>query len=271
MPSASLSRDFLAAAQQRLAVARMVGSPLAIAAQAGFTPYDWQEEILRSSAQTLLINCSRQAGKSLTTAMLIVAEFLRPDSTVVIITPSLRQSRELMRKVLRFWRKLGRPIPHVAATRSSLELVNGSRVEAFPANSDTIRGISSVTLLVVDEAAMVPEELYDAVTPMLAAVNGRLVALSTPKGQRGWWYELWKTPAAEDPDIERVEVPATKVLHFSEKFLARERRRKPATFDQEFMCKFLDDERQAFRTEDIEAAQVEMETWDWALELGESA
>ena len=261
----ALLADFAGA----LRVQRMTGNPLAIAAAAGLHPYAWQERVLRSAAQTLLINCSRQAGKSTITAMLIVAEILQPERTVVIVTPSLRQSKELMRKVLAFWRRLGRPVAHIAATRTSLELVNGSRIEAFPASSDTIRGISSVNLLVIDEAAMVPEDLFNAVSPMLAAVNGRLLALSTPKGQRGWWHGLWKTPEAEDPDIERVEVPATEVLHFTPAFLARERRRLgEMVYQQEYLCQFLDDERQAFRSEDIEAAQVDMITWDWALELG---
>jgi hypothetical protein len=44
-------------------------------------------------------------------------------------------------------------------------------------------------LVIVDEAARVPDDLYRAVRPMLAVSQGRLIALSTPFGQRGWFYD----------------------------------------------------------------------------------
>ena len=38
---------------------------------------------------------------------------------------------------------------------------------------------------------------------MLAVSGGTLMALSTPFGTRGWWYEAWRG----DEDWERYEVP----------------------------------------------------------------
>jgi hypothetical protein len=251
---------------------RLAGNPEALAARAGLVPDPWQLRVLRSSAQTMLINCSRQAGKSTTVALLIVSMLLQPAKTVVITAPAERQSKELYRKVLNFWRRLERPVGHAVVNRTSLELVNESRLIALPGSPDTIRGFSSVDLLVADEAALIPDDLYNAVTPMLAVSNGRLVALSTPSGKRGWWYNLWILRPDEDPDIERVEAHASEIPRISAAFLARERRRLGSQrYDQEYDCQFLDDERQAFRTVDIEAAQVEMETWDWCLDLRETA
>jgi hypothetical protein len=270
MPAASVARriERLEAAARTHQAHTALGpdvltDPAALARAAGLDPDPWQEQVLRSQAQTLLICCSRQAGKSTMVAVLIVFLLLQAEKMVVIVSPSERQSKELVRKVLTVWRKIGRPVAHVSVTRTSLELANHSRLEAFPASSDTIRGVSAVDLLVADEAAMVPDDLYNSVTPMLAVSNGRLLAPSTPKGKRGWWYGLWATPAADDPDIERFLVPATAIPRISAAFLARERKRiGPWWYGQEYECRFQDQQSQAFTSEEVMAAfKEEVEVW----------
>jgi hypothetical protein len=72
-----------------------------------------------------------------------------------------------------------------------LELRNGSRIVSLPGDETTVRGYSGVRLLVVDEAARVPDDLYFSIRPMLAVSGGRLVCLSTPFGKRGFFYEAW--------------------------------------------------------------------------------
>lgn len=211
----------------------------------------------------MLINCSRQAGKSTGVALLIVQAMLTADQMVLIIAPSLRQTKELFRKVLAFWRKIGRPVAHIHVTRTTLELENGSRLEALPGKSDTIVGFSAVNLLVIDEAARVPDELYSSVAPMLAVSQGRLVAPSTPKGRRGWWYDLWR--ADGDAQVERIEVPATDCSRIPRDFLARERRRIGEWwFAQEYLCQFLEAAGAAFREQDVDAMfRPELEQADW--------
>ena len=62
---------------------------------------------------------------------------------------------------------------------------------ALPGNEMTTRGYSDVGLLVVDEASRVSDELYYSIRPMLAVSGGRLIALSTPWGARGWFHAAW--------------------------------------------------------------------------------
>src|SRR5260221_14587680 len=78
-----------------------------------------------------------------------------------------------------------------------LELESGSRIIALPGKEGTIRGYSGAGLILIDEAARLPEETYQAVKPMLAVSRGRLIALSTPFGTRGWWYEEWRGAEAD--------------------------------------------------------------------------
>ena len=58
----------------------------------------------------------------------------------------------------------------------SLELPNGSRIVGLPGNEATVRGFSAVSLLLVDEAARVSDDMYLAVRPMLAVSDGHVVA-----------------------------------------------------------------------------------------------
>jgi hypothetical protein len=241
----------------------MLADPGVLAQRAGIALDPWQRTILESRSQALLINCSRQAGKSTGVALLIVQTLLQSERMVVLIAPALRQTKELMRKVLGFWRRLGRPVEHTHVTRTTLELENGSRLEALPGRADTIVGFSAVDLLVTDEAGLIDDDLYQSVAPMLAVSGGRLVAPSTPWGKRGWWYELWRTE--DDPQVERIRVPATEVSRISREFLARERRRIGEWwFAQSYLCEFLEAQSAAFREADVEKMfRPDVERADW--------
>lgn len=140
-----------------------------------------------------------------------------------------------------------------------LELQNGSRIISLPGKEQTVRGFSGVRLLAIDEAARVPDELYYSVRPMLAVSKGRLVALSTPFGARGWWHEAWRS---EEP-WERYEVPASECPRISGEFLEEEQRTLgEGWYKQEYECQFLDAESQAFRREDVDRAfDEEVEAW----------
>jgi hypothetical protein len=181
-----------------------------------------------------------------------------PGALVLLLSPTLRQSAELFRKVADLYRALGRPIPPAAESSLRLELDNRSRVVSLPGSEATIRGYSGVRLLAVDEAARVPDALFFSVLPMLARSGGRLVALSTPWGRRGWWYE-----ASRSGDWERSTLPAEATGRIPPDALAEAERTMGAWwFAQEFGCEFLDAESAAFRAEDVERAFAEgVETW----------
>jgi terminase large subunit-like protein len=153
-------------------------------------PDPWQAEVLRGDSGRILMNASRQSGKSTVSAVLGLYEALyRPPALVLLVSASLRQAQELGKKVFDGYRALGKPVSAEAENRLSLELANGSRIVCLPATESTIRGMSGARLIVLDEASRVPDPLYHAVRPMLAVSGGRLMAISTPWGKRGWWFE----------------------------------------------------------------------------------
>jgi hypothetical protein len=202
----------------------------------GLDPDPWQRDLLLSGDRQLLLNCSRQSGKStVVSALALHTALFTPGALVLLVSPSLRQSGEIYRKVLDGYHALGRPLPAVHETQAGLELANGSRVLCLPGREQTIRAFGGVNLLVLDEAARVPDALYSSVRPMLAVSRGRLVALSTPFGQRGWFYREWEG----DGPWKKVRVTWRDCPRITPEFIAEETRALgPAWVDQEYNALF---------------------------------
>jgi len=231
---------------------RQLPDAVALLRQGGMEPDPWQVAVGRSQAARLLLLCCRQSGKSTTTAALALATALRePGSLVLLLSPSLRQSSELFRKVLDHYRALQAPLRTTAESALRPELANGSRLVSLPGTEGTVRGYSGVRLLVIDEAARVADELYYAVRPMLSVSGGALVVLSTPFGKRGWFHQEY----TQGESWERFKITASECPRISKEFLEEERRTLPPLFFQsEYMCEFVDTIDQVFASAFVHAA-----------------
>jgi hypothetical protein len=228
-------------------------SPVDFAKACGFEPDTWQADVLTSPARKRLLCCTRQGGKSTTTAIGALYEAVyEPGSLALLLSPSQRQSGELFRKVMQLYHACSLPLPTISAESVlRLELDNGSRVIALPGSESTTRGYSAATLVVIDEAARVPDPLIAAVRPTLATTNGRLIALTTPQGKRGWFHEQW----TKGVGWERTLVTASECPRISAEFLEDERRELGEfVYTQEYECQFLDAETAVFSSDLIAAA-----------------
>ena len=115
-----------------------------------------------------------------------------------------------------------------------------SRIVGLPGNEDTIRGFSAVSLLLVDEASRVPDDLYLAVRPMLAVSGGALWLMSTPCGKRGFFWETWDRGGA---GWEKVQLTAHGVQVESQRGLKEDRgTMREWRFKQEYLCEFTEAE-----------------------------
>lgn len=227
--------------------------PAMFMAAGGMPPDPWQQHMLRSTAQRSLLLCCRQAGKSTSTAYLAMHQAIyRPPALVLLLSPSLRQSGELFRKVMDVHKVHGGSAPAEAETALHLELANGSRIISLPGKEATIRGYSGVSLLVVDEAARVPDELYYSVRPMLAVSGGRLIAMTTPFGKRGFFFKEWTDGGDQ---FERTRVVAEQCPRIPATFLEEERRSLgDLWYRQEYGCEFLETSNQVFSYDLVSAA-----------------
>ncbi len=214
-------REEVAAAVDPAAFARKV---------LGTEPFPWQAQALQSAHPRQLWLVSRQGSKSTTAAMKVCRTALyQRGSLSLLVSPSQRQSTEVMRKVKGM---LSRCVKLAQESETAVTLPNGSRIVSLPGSDATIRGYSA-NLVILDEAAQINDATFQAVTPMLAVTNGTLIALSTPFGRRGFFANLWFEGG---DDWERIRVPATEIPTISTEFLERERRSLgPFLFDQEYM------------------------------------
>lgn len=227
--------------------------PVTFARSIGFNPDPWQEGILLGRGKRVLLNCCRQSGKSSTTAIVALHTALAgPESLILLVSPSLRQSSELFGKVIAFLNRLAARPRMVEENRLSIRFMNGSRIVSLPGKEGTIRGFSGAALIVEDEAARVPDALYRAVRPMLAVSSGSLMLLSTPFGKRGHFFEEWTHGGTA---WERVQVAATQCPRIPGKFLEEEKKALgPWWYGQEYECQFSDTESSVFSYDLIQSA-----------------
>jgi hypothetical protein len=237
-------------------------SELAIAC--GIVPDERQRDLLEADDQQIILNCTRQWGKSTISAILGLHQTCyAADSLTLVLAPSSRQSGETYRKIREFYSGL-KDVPEVVEESAvKLELANGSRVQVLPGSEATVRGFSDPALIIVDEAARVPDELYQAIRPMLAVSGGRLVLMSTPFGSRGFFWKEW---AEGGDDWKRVRVTGWECPRISDEWLKKEKDRIGSWwFSQEYECVFVDSLDACFATADILAAITsEVKPW-WTL------
>jgi hypothetical protein len=209
--------------------------------------------VLRQDPRRALLLCSRQSGKTeVAIARGLHTAIYAAPTLVVILSPSQRQSGELFRRLMQCHQRLEGAPELTAESALRAELSNGSRILALPGSERTVRGIAGVDLLVADEASRIDDALMAAVRPMMATrPDARMMALTTPAGKRGWFFEAWHG----DDTWARVRVPAKDCPRISADFLAEELRELgPTRFGEEYNLEFYDDMEAAFPTAIIDAA-----------------
>jgi len=216
----------------------------------------WQQEVLDTKGN-IALRSGRQVGKS--TIISIKAALYaatHKNKHVLIIASVERQAQLLFEKVMdtlfrkyRSMIKRGKEKP----TKSKVCLTNGSVIRCLPTGLSGygIRGFT-VDLLIADEAAFIPEEVWTAVTPMLAVSKGNIILLSTPFGKGGYFYECFQDEAYTNFHISSEDCPRR-----DEKFLKKERERMTRLqYAQEYLGEFVDELRQFFPTELIKKCMI---------------
>lgn len=199
----------------------------------------WQAKFLDSDGRRKVLLGSRQCGKSTAVAALAVHRMMwRADTSVVIVAPSKRQSALLVEKCRWILRKLGfQKLPGDGTNAHSIRLPNGSTVVGLPCSAPTIRGFTA-DLLIMDEAGWIPDIVYTASRPMLAATKGELVIMSSANEPKGFFWELM---TCERLDWLQLIVRASEVERLDPEFLSAERYALGEdAYAREYECEFGD-------------------------------
>jgi hypothetical protein len=263
--------------------------PVAFAAGVGVTCDPKQAALLRSRSRYVVRVTSRQWGKSTTSALRAAWRlYYDPRAFVVIVSPTQRQSDETFAKLktylgakiqaaheqsvpretheVTYQRRPGAGRRVTAADVAdewnvrSLMLRSGARAVSLPGAPENIRGFSSVTDVIIDEAAFVDDALHAAVRPMLRVMRGSLWMMSTPNGQQG---EFYRVCSASEDHWDRDTITVRDNPRIDPADVEIDRKELPRwLFEQEYECRFTERLGAVFAERDIQAALVEGEaTW----------
>ena len=215
----------------------------------GITPDPIQAEVLNATENRLLLLCTRQWGKSTIAAAKALHHALTtPNAFILVASACKRQSKELVLKFNEFAQKaLGKaPKPEGEGFR----LPNRARIIPLPQSPERVRCYSAPTLIIIDEAAFVSDDLFEALTPALATSDGALWLLSSANEQKGFFHKAWVTRAK---DWKLVKATAADCPRISAKFLATERIAKGEnSYMREYYCEF-----RAGRTQFVDESYLE--------------
>ena len=236
-----------------------------------FHPDPLQAQILDSPAQRLILLCCRQFGKSTLAAIKALHFALsRPHSTVLCVSPTLRRSTEWLRIVRNFLSTLATPHgPAIASppaplhlTAHSLTLPNHARIIALPGAAHTNRGYSA-HLILFEEAAFIPDPVFTALLPSLAATGGALWLVSSAGQPAGFFYDIWSRPATGYARFQATaaQCPRISAEHLEEARLALGEHR----FRREYFCEFSPDALPIFSPELLDSA-IDDSLDPWLLE-----
>lgn len=219
----------------------------------GLTPDPWQRDLILAPDRQVAALCTRRSGKTQTVASRITARSLTtPRRKTLIFSPTEDQSKELLQYIREMNDALGCPVPVVSETETRIKWANGSEVKAKTDRPKSSRGFTPDEV-VIDEAAQVSDLLYLSVAPMLVLGRCDLLALTTPFGKMGWFYELWNTPA-KSRHWRKFRVTAYECPRIDRATLEEHRAvLPPQWFDQEYLCVFNSTAGAVFDRETLEA------------------
>ncbi len=241
----------------------------------------WQNRVQKHKGN-IALRCGRQTGKS--TAVALKARKLAydfPNTTTLIIAPSIRQSSLLYEKVRgmleldnidvvkekigdqtftnlvkknKAYREAG-IFRDKEPTKTRIRLKNGSQIICEPCGETgaKIRGFT-VDFLIVDEAQLVPDAVWVAVIPMMATSKkmrgtGWQIILGTPHGKHGFYFNCFSSK-----DYKQIHVSAEKCQRTSKVFLRKERKRLTKTqYAQEYLAEFVSSIRQYFSSKLVDS------------------
>jgi len=214
-----------------------------------FKPSEKQTEVLDIDAKYLILCCNRQWGKTTTIALKALHRAITiPDQTIVIISRTKLQAGILIDRACTYAVRLGHKIRRALGHQFSLQLPNGSKIFAVPHTTDTSVG-NTANVLIVDEAALVKDQVYFSVSPFVARTHGAIWLMSTPRRPAGFFHNIWTNG---DQRWHRIFSTVKDCPDIDPDFLEMQKKIDEIKYRQDFDCEFLQPANRLFTEEMID-------------------
>ena len=149
----------------------------------------------------------------------------------------------LAAKDLRRFARLFRDIPGVIDTwvkNNKMILANGTTIEAFKADQESMTGDTGYKCVMLDEAAkwrlIDDTPVFNSVMPIVNTNGSDLFLVSTPKGRVKMFYNIWKDP--QDFNMLEYDIWRAKDNLYTAEQIQHMIDHSKEDPDQEYLCKF---------------------------------
>jgi hypothetical protein len=215
-----------------------------------YTPYDKQREVHASTAKYRMICLGRRSGKTFLAAAEILRMFKTSRRPLKIgwISPSYNTSQRGLDTLKQMARDLiGAGIMTIKNTSPCTAEMSGHKCYFLSTdNPNSLRGYF-FDAIIIDEAAYVDDKtFFDVILPLLMDTDGDMIAISTPKGKKGWFWK-YHCMAKTDEDIDAFHWSTYDNPYIKQRVIEKLRNSMPdASFRQEILAQFVDAENQIF-------------------------
>lgn len=230
-----------------------------------------QRAIYKHPARFQVIACGRRFGKTELGKLLAAKEMIVNGGEVWWVAPQYKMSTKNWRDLKTTFAPMTK---WTSAQERRIELYNGGKLTVWSADSggDSMRG-GSPSLVIMDEAAMIPDESiwFGVLLPALSDHKGRAYFLSTPRG-RNWFYNIYefgKSGDTEHSDYKQWRFPSYYNPYISKDVIEKARHTSPEKFfRQEYLAQFLADSGEIFRGVESVIHNVNFTPYDGHFVMG---
>lgn len=168
----------------------------------GFDPHQNQMDVLLNQTRFTTLCWGRRSGKTLLAAYIALKYLLSSNHNVWIVAPTYDLARRSWDYLLQWVPKINKQIGQTVKVNKSqftMESYTGSKLSLKSADQPASLLGAGLDLLIVDEAARVPESVWRThLRPTLSDRQGKALFISTPYG-KNWFYDLKLKGEDEDP------------------------------------------------------------------------
>ena len=177
-----------------------------------YTPHPHQRAVHNAmadayrSGRIFVVKSKRQVGKTtMAENALLEMAFNHRNTLSVLVEPTLDQSRRVYKEIVRAVE--GTPaLARKNDVQLEIEFVNGSSILFKSAEQrDNLRGFTVTGLLVVDECAFIPDEIFDILLPTTDVHRAPILLISTPKLKQGFFFRYYTAGMEGNPMITSID------------------------------------------------------------------
>lgn len=188
------------------------------------------------------------SGKTVLAEIMLIEYMCKQNTFNAYISPTYSQGRKVYKELVELLEPTG-IIKKANASTLTIETIYRSTFQAFSMDSpNSIRGYTVDGILVMDECAFFSDTLVDGsdpwssvIMPITKARKPKVLAISTPKGKRGFWYDMHLKAIEGEKGYK--EITATiydDSLVSKEEIEEIKKTVSHLAFEEEFLVKFLD-------------------------------